>query len=94
MCPLPLCLCLNDLRDFSGFQAARADSDALSLAGDLSTHGDEIRKPAPPRELVRVTDRVADGGVFPTNVAPLSHHFSFTSEPVGRRAPFIARRRS
>src|SRR6266571_3124112 len=91
-CPLPLCLCLNDLRDLAGLQAARTHPNTLSLAADPGAHGHEVREPAPPRELVRVTDRVPDGGPFPADLAPLSHsRLLRRRNALGRRALLIAR---
>src|SRR5204863_5127127 len=52
----PLPLCLNDLRDLSGLQAAGAHADTLSLAAHHGPHRHQIRQPASLRQLVGVAD--------------------------------------
>src|SRR5262249_60461304 len=83
----PLPLCLNDLRDLSGLQAASADADTLSFAVDHRPHPDQVRQPAPLRQLVSVADRVTDGGALPADIAPLRHGYSFVEMESPGMAP-------
>src|SRR5213593_2311577 len=66
---------LDDLDDLSGFEAAGADAQALDGArgADLAPHRNEVDEPAPLRDIVGVTDLVADGRAFPAHIATLSH---------------------
>ena len=75
----PSRLCLNDFRDLARLEAAGAYAHASSPAGDHRAHRDQIGKPAPLRELVRVADRMTDRGTLPADIAPLGHERSLDS---------------
>lgn len=61
------------LNDFAGFDAARADANALAAAVHLSLDGLKIHVPAPTGGVVGVGDVIAKLRAFAAEIAFLCH---------------------
>ncbi len=69
----PSRVCLNDLCDLSCLEAAGANPNTLDSTSDHRPHRNEVREPAPLRQFVGVTDRMAHRRALAAYIAPLRH---------------------